>query len=152
MGNSAGELYLETLRKLTLDNRGLAALLGVGLRTVERYGSKLVVLPGYAHRFARAVHAQDPELAGRLAACAGTNLVALGLVPATGEERRAARGGSVAWAEDAQLVIEAAAHAAGLSLKQAKAALGAAVAAAVDLGLTLEQLEPVLQPKKPSRR
>jgi hypothetical protein len=151
-GNTGPELFFQACRELDLDNRGLARLLGVGLRTVERHGVYILYHPVYGHRFVRAVHPRNPELAGRLARAAGTNLKALGLEPATREERAAARGNVITTSDEALAVIHAASAATGLSIEATRAGLGAAVAMAMDLGLTLEQLDPVLNPKKPSRR
>lgn len=100
----------------------------------------------------RAVHRKNADLGEKLARAVGTSVVALGLVPATPEQRRAARGGSVAWLDEVFAVLQAAAGAGGLTLEEARSAVAAAVATAADMGLTLEQLDPVLNPRKPGRR
>jgi hypothetical protein len=151
-GDTGPELFFQARRELQLDNRGLARVLGVSLRTVERHGISVLYHPLYGHRFIRAVHPHNPVLAGRLAGAVGTNLKALGLEPATREERAAARDDVIPTSDEALAVIQAAVAATGLSIEQARAGVGAAVAMALDMGLTLEQLDPVLNPKKPSRR
>jgi hypothetical protein len=151
-GTTGPELFFQACRELGLDNRALAKVLGVGLRTVERHGVHILYNPVYGHRFVRAVHPHNPDLAGRLARAAGTNLKALGLEPATREERAAARRDVITTSDETLAVIQATVAATGLSIEQARAGVGAAVAMALDMGLTLEQLDPVLNPKKPSRR
>ncbi len=151
-GDTGPELFFQARRELQLDNEGLARVLGVGLRTVERYGVFVLYHPVYGHRFIRAVHPRNAALAGRLARAAGTNLKALGLEPATREERAAARRDVLTTSDEALAVIQAASAATGLSMEEARAGVAAAVAMAMDLGLTLQQLDPLLNPKKPSRR
>jgi type IV secretory pathway TrbD component len=152
VGNTGPELFLQARRELGLDNRALAKVLGVGLRTVERHGVHILYEPVYGQRFVRAVHPHNPELAARLAQAAGTSLKALGLEPATPAERAAARGNVIASSDEALAVIHATVAATGLSVEQARVGLAAGVAMAINMGLTLEQLDPVLNPKKPSRR
>ncbi|HUB10063.1 MAG TPA: hypothetical protein VMB50_23875 [Myxococcales bacterium] len=152
MGDTGPEVYLRVMRELHLDNSGVAKLARCSLRTIERHGCQILLMPHYAHPFVRAVHAKRPDLGALLARAAGTNLTALGLVPATAAERAAARGSGIATTHEVLRVLHAAAAATGLSLEQARAGVGAAVAMALDQGLTLETLDPLLNPKKPSRR
>jgi hypothetical protein len=153
MGETSVQLFMRIRKELGWwGNRHLARALGVSLRTVERHGVDLLVDPHYAHRLVRLVHAKNADLGEKLARAVGTNVVALGLVPATPEQRRAARGGGIAWPDEVFSVVQAAASAGGLSIEKARSIVGAAVAMAQDMGLTLEQLDPILNPKKPSRR
>ncbi len=134
-------------------NHALATLLGVSLRTVERYsGDPHVGSLDRAPKVVRALYPVNPTLAAELAEALGTNLVALGCVPATREERAAARGNAVATSDELMVVVQALAGVTGLSLEQAREGLAVAVNTALDMGLTLEQLDPVVSTKPPSRR
>jgi hypothetical protein len=144
-------LIMEARGKLRLDNQGLARLLGVSLRTVERHSRQGgVSSPDALHKLVRALHPVDPALAARLAEAGGANLVMLGLLPASPDERAAARPPGLATPEEMITVVQAAATALGLPLDAARQGVAAAFEAAHALGLSVQALQPMLSPRKRS--
>lgn len=76
-----GDLVKMTRKAMNLTQASLSESLGVSTRTLQRWEiDRSTPSPAELGKLAIAVHPRRPDLAERLARCAGTNLLALGLV------------------------------------------------------------------------
>lgn len=150
MKKKLGHLVMEARRLLALHDRDLAKLLNVSLRTVERYNWQGGIRGrDDAHLLATRVHPRDADLAKELLEAVGSNPVYLGLVPASPEERRAARPPGGVTPTEAVAVVGAAADLLGLGIEETFPAVQAAFRKAQSLGLSVEALLPALTPPRP---
>jgi hypothetical protein len=173
------ELILEAQRELHLLNNGLADLLGIHKRTLQRWLKSGTSTPvGELHTLAEAVLPTNPDLARRLVECArrvaaeaGLSVAAWGLaetpppapgpapatLPAPSAPGGLTQGGHprAARPEDAELVLFAAASALDLPsravLPAVTAALRRALSLGLDLGSLLQLLESHEKPAEPKR-
>jgi hypothetical protein len=133
MPNDLGPLLSEVRRALQMNQLKFAELIGSSKRTVQRIEGGRAWLSGNEAALAvRALHPQDPELAGRLAAFCSITLAAAGIA-AVASSSAASRG-----AIDS--VLCAAADVLDLSPRAVRPALLAALARARDLGLGMDAL------------
>jgi hypothetical protein len=75
-------VLMRIMQAASLNQRGLASLLGVSDRSITRWmgGVSGILMPAQLQAAAKAVYAKDPALATDLAQRGGTTLEALGLV------------------------------------------------------------------------
>lgn len=145
------DLLIQTHSALGLNQRELAELLEISLRTVQRWAAGRSSPAQHDwHAMARAVHPVDPVLAERLAAAGGSSLAALGFVPppvpppvlppapppVIYDPRHLADG-----------VVCAAAESADLSPQAIRMVLLAAFRRAREMRLTVEEMERALTPE-----
>ena len=121
-----GELLVRSQLALGMLQTEFAAFLGVSTRTMRRWVDGSVhLLPSTVVTLAGAVHAKDPDLAGRVAGAHGYTLEELGIGLAPDELI-------------AHAIVSAAAEVAEVSPRTMRAALAVAFERTRAAGLTLE--------------
>jgi hypothetical protein len=147
--NSA--LLFEAQQALSLNQRMVGELLGLSVRTVQRWYARRSSPADFQwHQLAKAVHETNPDLAARLAAEGGSTLQALGLVSASPSPPGHPSGCDLAHLADG--VVCAAAESMDLPPRAVRPALLAAFRRARQMGLTLEDVEKALTPEARGKR
>ncbi len=133
---------MEARFELGLDNAGLAALLGVSLRTVERHSAAGGVrYEADVRKVIRALHPKNAALAKKLAEAAGMDLVALGLEPRPDGTFGMGPQAGPALSSEVMAIVDAVAEALGVGPEVALRGIAAAFTTARKLGFSLETLE-----------
>jgi hypothetical protein len=128
---------------LAVGHAGLAALLRVSQRTVERWsGGARAPSATQLADLARCVHSKDAALAAEIASAAGQTLASLGITTAP----RQPSASNLAPARLGDLVVCAAAEQLSLSPSLVRPALRLAFARARELGLDVAAVEAALTP------
>jgi len=147
-------LLFEARRALSLTQRGLASLLGMSLRTVQRVhsGGSGIGRDRWAV-LARAIHPRNPDLAARIAASQHTTLEAFGIAPPPAARAAASSAEASSPApvktrppspRDADGVLCAAANVMNVPPRAVRPVLAAAFGRAKELGLSVETLAEAL--------
>ncbi|HUB06073.1 MAG TPA: hypothetical protein VMB50_03685 [Myxococcales bacterium] len=144
-----------------LTQKELAKLLGIGLRTVQRWSVGQAggpFLQSHFETLARASFAKDPELAEECARMSGKSLMDMGLVPRPAPPPPPPKPPPppppppkrVLTMAQADAVVCAAADVRDVPPKEVRAMVAAAFARAHELGYTVEEIAKALTPHLPA--
>ena len=137
-------LLLQAQMALKMSQTAFGQLLGVSRRTIIRWHGNHLNLPVHHQAtLTRLVHAQDPALASALATAFGGTLESLGVVTPAAP--------LPAYRDLADVIVCAAAEAAGLAPQAIRPALVAAFDRAASVGLTIADVQKGLAPLRPRK-
>jgi transcriptional regulator with XRE-family HTH domain len=149
---SSSQLLLALHETLHLNQKDLAALLGVSPRTVSRaYKGGMTFLPSTCEKLARACHPHDRGLAAHLAARAGKTLIDLGLeAPPPPAVLPPPRAPAALHRHVVDAGVSVAAEAMASTPQAMRRAVLAAFERAVALGMTSEEVVAAMAPSNAS--
>jgi len=139
-------LWMHASEALGLNQREIAALLGISTRTVQRWAGRRASPGSLDHqRLAQAVHPKDPGLAAQLAQAGGASLAALGL-----GQPEAPAPPALAPEHLVDSVVCVASAATGIMPDAVRPGLLAAFTRARQLGLSIDAVERALRGPEPA--